>query len=270
MKPHADTTEGSSEQSQIAERYSQFVNIYHCDADNVGDQMSGPAQYLWPERFTSRPFRDALLEEAQVAIIGGGQIFEQLLQIAAQRVDPNSKLLAWGAGLPLRGSRDHDVHHAAAKFKIFSTRNYDWRDVFPFVPCASCLSPLFDRQLQPKHEIVVYKHRRKPGPENIPDSIPTFSNATNSYEAAVEFIASGDTVVTSSYHGAYWAQLMGRRVVAIPYNYKFSTFQYTPSFAEVSTWRTALSIAKRTHPLLDEYRAKNIAFAREAENLWNG
>ena len=37
----------------------------------------------------------------------------------------------------------------------------------------------------------------------------------------IEFIGSGDVVVTNSYHGAYWATLLGKVVVAFPWASKF-------------------------------------------------
>lgn len=248
-----------------------LVNLFHCDADNVGDQMCGPAQYLWPTTFSNAPLRKGLGKNRQAVIVGGGQIFEQLRHIAEERASQNNatKLLAWGVGLPIRGSRDERVHRVAAQYELFSTRNHDWSDILPFVPCASCLSPIFDRKMQPQHEIVVYKHRRKPGPEDVPSSIPQFSNSMSSFVSAIEFIASGDTVVTSSYHGVYWAQLLGRRVVCLPYNHKFRTFEHTPCFAEAHTWKAALRRALRTHPLLEEYREKNRAFGKKAERFWN-
>ena len=35
---------------------------------------------------------------------------------------------------------------------------------------------------------------------------------TTTFEKAIEFIGSGDVVVTNSYHGAYWGLLLGKKV----------------------------------------------------------
>lgn len=86
----------------------------------------------------------------------------------------------------------------------------------------------------------------------------------------IDFIASGETIVTSSYHGVYWAQLLGRRVICLPYNDKFETFQHRPTMAEAGDWRSGLAGVSETPPLLEEYRALNHAFAQQALEIWNG
>jgi polysaccharide pyruvyl transferase WcaK-like protein len=91
------------------------------------------------------------------------------------------------------------------------------------------------------------------------------------HREVIDFIASGQTVVTSSYHGVYWAQLLGRRVICLPYNNKFETFQHRPAMGEAGNWRSSLALENQTPPsLLEEYRALNHAFARQALELWNG
>lgn len=248
-----------------------LVNLFHCAAGNIGDRMSGPSQYLWPERFYDEPISAGLANHVDGAILGGGQIFNHLKQIAsgARKATRKIRLVAWGVGLPLIGTQDASVISASEQYDLFSTRNFDWRHQLNFVPCASCLSPTFEKPQSPQHDFVVYRHQRKPGPVDVPSSIPTMSNAVCNPQAVVDFIASGDTVVTSSYHGVYWAQLIGRRVVCIPYNHKFFTFQHPPTMAEADTWRDAIKIANRQQPLLDEYRTINRTFAAKVERIWN-
>lgn len=94
-------------------------------------------------------------------------------------------------------------------------------------------------------------------------------NAMKDPVSVVDFIASGDTVVTSSYHGVYFAQLLGRKVVCIPYNQKFYAFQNRPTMAEHDNWEHAVRSAQRYDPLLEEYRHINLKFARKVEGIWN-
>lgn len=248
-----------------------LLNLFHCTADNVGDQMSGPSQYLWPDKFEKRDLKQPLPEQFQLAIIGGGQVFSQVAAIAhdvAQR-SSSSKVIAWSVGLPLLGQKDAEVLDISNQFSAFSTRNYDWRETLDFVPCASCLSPAFDNHRSPEHEIVVYRHKRKPGPTSLSKTIPTMDNTMKDPVSVVDFIASGETVVTSSYHGVYFAQLLGRKVVCIPYNHKFYAFQHKPTMAEQDNWECAVRSAQRYEPLLEEYRHLNLKFARKVEGIWN-
>lgn len=249
---------------------SKIVNLYHCTADNVGDRMCGPGQHLWPELTQSLPL-EPVHEQVSAAIIGGGQLFLQLSLVLASIYDlnPNAKVVGWGVGLPPAGVRDEKVRAATQHFSLFGTRNYDRREHLPFVPCASCLSPVFDDIPPTQHEVVFYLHRRKGQRVDLPPSAPTLTNAMRSPREVVDFIASGETVVTSSYHGVYWAQLMGRRVICLPYNDKFQTFQYLPTMLGSDEWKAGMAFATQTPPLLEEYRALNFAFAQRALDLWN-
>lgn len=248
------------------------VNYFHWLANNVGDRMCGPAQYLWPDTFVNSGLDTTITPDVSVAIIGGGQIYEQtrsLLQ-AAETQGIRCKTIVWGIGLPKFGRRAAELQYFSKTSLAFSTRNYDWNGIIKFVPCVSCLSPLLDAAPPIQHEFVVYSHRRKPGPANIPSGVPHMDNAWRDPRSVIDFISSGEVVVTSSYHGVYWAQLLGRKVICIPYNDKFETFQYEPRFCSGDDWISSLSRASKTDPLLEEYRYKNHQFALTVQDLING
>lgn len=250
---------------------ADIINLYHCMADNIGDLMCGPGQYLWPRINRDRPFVP-VRETVSNVIIGGGQLFSQLSMVLSSIYDlnPHARVIAWGVGLPLAGTRDKLVREVTRDFALFGTRNYDRREQLSFVPCASCLSPLFDQVVQPQHEVVFYLHRRKGEHVDIPKDAPILTNSMRAPQEAINFIASGETVVTSSYHGVYWAQLLGRRVICLPYNDKFETFQHRPTMAETGDWRSSMVLANQSPSLLEEYRALNHAFAQQALEIWNG
>lgn len=233
--------------------------------------MCGPGQYLWPEFNRDLPFVP-VRERLDNIIIGGGQLFSKLNLVLSSiyELNPSAKVIAWGVGLPPAGSHDKRVREVTQNFALFGTRNYDRREQLSFVPCASCLSPTFDNVGQPQHEVIFYLHRRKGQPIAAPKSAPVLTNARRSPQEVVDFIASGDTIVTSSYHGVYWAQLLGRRVICLPYNNKFETFQYQPTMAEPDNWRSKLAASRRSPPFLEEYRAINHAFAKQALDIWSG
>lgn len=246
-----------------------MANVFHCNAENIGDRLCGPAQYIEAVQSTNFPLSDGMISASNY-IIGGGQIFSQLEGVAHQieHVAPRAKKIVWGVGLPIKGRKNQAVRKVGALFDLFGTRNYEWRDEIDFTPCASCLSVLFDELPPPSHDVVVYIHRKKPAPTNVPDSIPVMRNDVLDPRRVLNFISSGETVVTSSYHGVYWAQLLGKRVVCIPYNEKFESFQYEPTMATPESWLDSISDARKTPPLLDEYRAINLAFMQRARNIF--
>lgn len=227
-----------------------IANLFHCAADNIGDQMCGPAQHLWGENSYNLPLQPPQ-QNLKNAIIGGGQIFSQLGSLLWSIYDksPKAKIVVWGVGVPLKGKREEFVSDISQRVALFGTRNYDRRDQFAFVPCASCLSPLFDQVEEPKHEVVFFFHRKKGAHISVPPGAPVMTNAMCAPKKAINFIASGETIVTSSYHGVYWAQLLGRRVICLPFSEKFETFQHRPWIADPESWQDGLKMAHRVSPI---------------------
>ncbi|MDO6799724.1 hypothetical protein [Shimia thalassica] len=244
-------------------------NYFHCDADNVGDRLCGPANYFARDQFQTSNLNKPL-RFSRKTVFGGGQIFGQIERAVSENFYnvSNRSLVAWGIGLPIKGKRNDVVRQVASKFDFFGTRNFEWADEFDFVPCASCMSTIFDDLPSPKYEYVVFAHRRKVPEliESLPQKVPMLTNKNHSPRTVAEFLASGETVVTSSYHGVYWAQLIGRKVVCIPFGDKFRTFQFSPHFAQASSWQDELELAKESPPILEEYRRINRSFFDKVSN----
>jgi hypothetical protein len=83
---------------------------------------------------------------------------------------------------------------------------------------------------EPTHKTVYYEHPAKPIGET--DGIAMSNYQTTDIAAALAFLVSGETVVTSSYHGALWAHWLGRKVrLAGPYAKELAPVLDTPSLA---------------------------------------
>lgn len=190
---------------------------------------------------------------------GGGLLFNQFLGSFQALADLKSvfkgKWIAWGVGqqayaigpgdrsAPLGGAdtlvqrletlRDRfDYPTYLSAFDLVGIRDpgfdYSW------VPCASCLHPTFDQPRQPRHEVVVFSHRKfklKLG------NLPCMSHDTQSLEEVIDFLGSGKTILTSSYHGAYWGTLLGRQVIVFPFSTKFLTLKHAPAVYPVQQWK---------------------------------
>jgi len=74
-------------------------------------------------------------------------------------------------------------------------------------------------------------------------------------------------VVTNSYHGAYWATLLGRRVVAIPNMSKMYRFKHAPVIGRAQDWRKLAALAVAYPEALAECRAANLAFFADVAAL---
>lgn len=248
-----------------------LLNAYHCTATNIGDRMCGPAQYFWPKLVQPTPIKKSVPEDTDAVILGGDKYSRNwiLFRKGALQNGTHQNRSLGGGGLPVHGAKNDTVLRVAQRFHAFSTRNYDWREEIHFVPCASCLSGLFDAPKSPTHDLAIYNHRKKPRIVEVPEGISVMSNSIEDPKIAIDFIASGDTTVTSSCLGVYWAQLLRRRVACIPYSPKLLTFRKAPSIASRHNLITSLRSAKRFPSMLEEYRTINQQFANRVEQFLN-
>lgn len=164
-----------------------ILAVSRIDTTNLGDLVCSPCLYF---DYDADPYDvKHPVPQADAYIFGGGEIANWMTLTPP----PPGIKIAWGIGgaapltdFTLIGSRDKD------------SPNY-------WVPCASCMSPLFDQTYPITVDIVTYTNTRNPVKEG--------RNNRCTMEEAVRFLSSGETVVTDSYHGMYWASLLGKEVV---------------------------------------------------------
>jgi hypothetical protein len=191
------------------------------DTRNAGDRWSCPLDYLdLGAEVIFGDMRQPPDCRPDLVVYGGGSI----------TASPDFKrwscpVVAWGVGHNERANPSHEAmqrehDRAAALCDLYFSR--DRVDGHEWVPCASCLHPVFDEAIEPTHEVVRYSAARR---ITVEGGGPHMTNEDGSIEDAVRFIGSGATVVTSSYHGAYWARLLGREVRMVEWGTKF---RYVP------------------------------------------
>lgn len=245
---------------------------------NLGDEVSCPQPYLFPD---CESVCLTKVEEGEAPlIIGGGGIFygdwpERYAKWAKQR-----PVIAWGCGLNfgIDGDLTANVERSARAMKEFALVGIRDRDFaiehgFEWVPCASCLNPAFDHA-EPgpvSYELGFYTH---PWFDVDPAAfrLPCMSNmGVFELKHVLEFILSCKVLLTNSYHGAYWAQLLGVPVLLLAPrqgllpNRFYTGLPYVPpvvhSLEEAKVW--LLFVPEfRTAPkhLLRECRSKNMLF----------
>jgi hypothetical protein len=252
-----------------------IVNAHVVDSRNIGDLASSPAPYFdFKYRVETLDLRaidpkfpvpqsgfggSITLDEIKqtcdrvryhLIIGGGGLLFKQFLgsfqALSTLKSVFQGQWIAWGVGQQVyaikgdgnliqrlettRDGFDYDPYLSA--FALAGIRDQGFN--YPWVPCASCMHPTFDQPREPRHEVVVFSHRKfklKLG------NLPCMSHDTQSLEEVIDFLGSGKTIITSSYHGAYWGTLLGRRVVAFPFSTKFLTLKHGPTIYPVQHWQ---------------------------------
>ncbi|TAM46281.1 MAG: glycosyltransferase [Gammaproteobacteria bacterium] len=251
-----------------------MTHVFRADATNAGDWWSLPAHYL--------PFANKghLLDIAALRsdtpmhrnlVVGGGGLvsphFPQLEQLM-RRVD--IRLIGWGLGHNMNVDVEagyvepEELRYPRymERFDLLGVR--DWGAPYRWVPCASCLHPAFSRDYPIRHEIVVYEHKRIP--TGI-DGFPKMTNDTGDIVAALEFLGSGRLVLTNSYHGAYWATLLGRQVIAFPFSSKFYGLKHRIPLCRAAEWEKHVAGCKVYPEALIEGRRANVDFLSDVERF---
>jgi hypothetical protein len=262
-----------------------ILSIHRCNTENVGDLMSSPVHYF--EEMAHVPILDLLgwqseseeeaskwhdvYQQASTVILGGGGLLEMpKFDASLQKISSEKKTILWGCGhnsvrleswAGLRTKYSFDP----ANFLLIGTRDYGVSS--RWVPCVTCMSPLFDRTYDVKHDFVFFANKgMKNNSQFMPKDIPSevfLGNMRHSMDKIVAFLGSGDTVVTSSFHGAYWATLLGRKVVAIPTSSKFYGLKHAVPLCHPTDWKRFVPLAHAYPEALGECRSANLNFKND-------
>lgn len=241
----------------------QFCNTLF--TRNIGDHVSSPFHYFqWP---IGSVHKDSRAYTGGDVVFGGGGLIhpgiDEFLKKAAE--DKSCKSIYWGTGVNYHGQSEIVYPEWLKQGTLVGLRDYG--NPFHYVPCASCLNPAFIWTTQvPIHSYVFYEHGRIPLQLSNAVGAPILTNYPKerfwAFPKILQFLASGDTVVTNTYHGAYWAMLLGRKVVCVnPVSNRFLGFKYPPVFATHQNWiDMAQSAVAAPSDYLNECRTLNMEF----------
>jgi hypothetical protein len=249
-----------------------FVHVSH--TDNTGDLMSSPRHwFVWPSETRAVDFRTVRGPLPGPVIAGGGALTFWILR--GGLYDSPGPKIAWGVGTTLHGETEPlpDPPEGEGYFDLVGVREWSAarEAAGRWAPCASCMSALFDDPPAPTRPTVRFLNAdpniRRKYPLGF-DHLPTMYN-TEPMAEIVAFLASAETVVTDSYHGVYWATLLGRGVVCQPYSSKFHGFRHPP--AMIAPGAEALPRVGINYPhALAECRAATWAFYHRVQDVLAG
>lgn len=217
------------------------IHFIRClDIYNTGDMNCGPDLYF--KEFTNhyscffhsiKNIDYTLIGQKDWVILGGGGMLDccRQYQNAINRLlEINDHVISWGLG--------HNEHHADNiyyweasekirydKFFLFTTRDWEYGND-RFCPCVSCMMPGLEKQYALKRRVGVLTHHAVP----IKGFDFECCNNSQPLEEILAFIGSSEIILTNTYHGAYWATLMGKKVIIYqPFSNKFNYFKYRPT-----------------------------------------
>jgi len=245
-----------------------ILSVYRIDRDNIGDMRSAPRLYFPFLGGDEADFSEMSRHDGErfAVVVGGGgcvdfHLFAPVVDFVGRGF--GKVRVAWGCGT--NSTTMVPDYRALRGYDLVGCR--DWGSPFSWVPCASCMDPMFEglRGFDPSTDVVGYFHHVRPF-KNL--GVPTLLNNEMDFTRVVGHLASGRVVVTNSYHGVYWATLLGRAVVMVePWSSRFCFFRHKPT---VASWDDALEAARKAtcYPeALDECRKANEDFAGEVERL---
>lgn len=267
---------------------AKILNIHRRDTPNRGDLASGPHNYFADQhpleisgwKSADKKKREKWFSEydsADLIVLGGGGLlefpkYEDSVRFVGSL--PGKKKVIWGAGHNVSGltgwSRLKPVYSSDyADYSLVGVRDFGHQ--YEWVPCASCMDSAFDKSYEITEEFVFFANMgSKDSVSYIPEEVDrseVVGNLKTPMSDIIAELAKAETVITSSYHGAYWATLLGRKVVGIPTSSKFYDLRHPIPICHRTDWRRYLNLARSYDGALEECRAANTSFHERVMNL---
>ncbi len=222
-----------------------------------------------------RAWWKACAPRGALVVAGGGGLLQEPYREALRVVGSGNRLIGWGVGVHgsvhggdafrrryLAGRLDYDPRPRSPEwarcFEVLGARDVGVGS--HWVPCASCMHELFDHPRTVCRDVVVFHHAALP---LALAGAPVMSNDHVDLEATLDFLGSAATVVTNSWHGMYWAVLLGRRVLAVPWCDKFHGLPWEVAMSTPGELERNLDRARAFPDALAEARAANEKFWRD-------
>ena len=274
---------------------AEVVFLSRMGTKNVGDNLCSPYLYFkhrfpkarqvefhlgeWKRRrLFLKVILSPILVQSRMLVIGGGgllglELFADDLRFWSSA--PFCPKVLWGPG-----HNSHNVlaidtadlsAHDYVRMKRFDKIGIrDWVGGYDWVPCASCMNPGFSYSTSEDAGIVAALHYETRFSETfIRELIRTTQEPVDvvfnddSPERVIGKLRSAKAVVTNSYHGAYWATLLGKRVAVVGGGSKVRMLKHRPIFATTDSWIQKLEEAERYPHALEECRDRNVEFCEE-------
>ena len=224
---------------------SDLKFIFRADNTNVGDWWCPPWKYF--------PFKPGVLgdilnpkfeiNETDILLVGGGGLGNEFFRPHLNRIKESKPKVSilWGAGVdsvskPHAVLTDEKQDLYGDYFDFFDEKGIRVSSTpqrFRYVPCASCMNNLLFkyRAIKPSAKVGVYNHKRVPIMDaSNPYGMAVSDNSGDNFEEKIKNIANFEYIITNTYHGIYWATLLGRKVICIPFKSGLFSFKYPPVY----------------------------------------
>jgi len=187
--------------------------------------------------------------------------YQELVSSTLNQIDKvTAPRFVWGAGHNGEGDVDFKKIRwpkSFAGYKLVGIRDFHEHSRFSWVPCASCMHPAFDKTYEIKNDVIWFEHKKQMIKDFGQDPIPRFVNTGGNIEQTIELLGSANTILTNSYHGAYWGTLLKKKVIVVggAWSSKFRWFKHAPTILEKKEdWKDWVETAPIHDNALEECR----------------
>lgn len=247
-----------------------IYEVHRKPNNNVGDVFSNPSRYFNLGDVNSEELLGNISPITNnILVIGGGGLIHKRFSKDIQKLISKNPMhtVLWGIG------HNFGARHAEKQGKDVYYPNWikqcslvgirDWikGHYDTYLPCVSCMHPAFNINYKVRHDVVYFTHAYKTRFEN-PNAYPHMSNNHMNIDNVIAFLGSANTVVTDSYHGAYWAQLLGKNVQVASWSVKFNHFKYPVHIIDNINQPFKL-VNNKTTEALEDAKHLNIQFYKK-------
>jgi hypothetical protein len=254
---------------------------------NVGDRLAHPTDYfVWDDPVVKQSLLAPVAEDVRAArmlIIGGGGIVRhparndwQQLRRVVDMAPISTPVVIWGMGINDQGRLDTTYDDCLRYLEGRDNVLIGLRDVMysNCVPCVSCMRRELDEKYKIERRVGLYSHEAYEVPLDIPRMSNRFEGDPYTYfREVIQFLGSSEIIITNSYHGAYWATLLGRKVIVTQvFSNKFLGLPFQPMIVQ-DPRNCERSVdyldehAKRYDEALSESRERNRVFKKRIDEF---
>lgn len=202
-----------------------FVNV-NFDG-NAGDFWSTPLKYYDFKEFNVRQvhfmdvwgaiqgipnFEFADIKNKIVILGGGGLLTTEgnFMQQTTEFLVKNNKVIFWGVGSNTFNTPTYDILNHP-NVLLAGIRDIVYGIDVDYLPCVSCKHNLFDKIYSKNDTIGIIEHPKHP------INIEGISKITNQSDInqIISFIGSKEIILSSTFHGSYWSQLLDKKVLYV-------------------------------------------------------
>lgn len=194
------------------------IHFVHCmEFKNQGDMHCCPYFYF-KEFFEKFPCRIhdiwnidySTIKRDDVVILGGGGMLECLdeFQKSINKLTYIcSHVICWGCGHNTHTGRMIQLPIDYSRFELLSVRDYNTSTNERYCPDVSCLMPDLEKTVPITRKIGIITH------QDFPIDLPYDQiSHKDDMNKILSFIAETDTIVTNTYHCAYWSMCMNKKL----------------------------------------------------------